>query len=295
MPRSEGCRRWCTQLPSNPERETVRLVRLFCYRILMGTRFQVSSCSMLRFTFLIPISAVSSTLPQYLPSLQRHGNARMVREGARGVIAGRTSRSQVNAVGDEPLRIGRFVTCSHGYDLCVVPSGGIGIELYPEVTGRKIARPNLYLERMPPVMHFGMHGAEAHTVPPPSDLVQPPQHLSPQSAVVCGALAIAGCRGKIVLLGVVLNGPAGRKFRGQARHAFPHPAQPPGGHAVVPAIIELRDHFLLQQRVHGFGLDAVPCRIIPVLESVADRPADLGRIGLRPPAIELGEIQTAVD
>jgi hypothetical protein len=35
-----------------------------------------------------------------------------------------------------------------------VLSAGIGIELYAEITGRKITPPNLYLEKMPPVMRF---------------------------------------------------------------------------------------------------------------------------------------------
>ena len=74
-----------------------------------------------------------------------------------------------------------------------------------------------------------MHGA-----PILAYVAQPLKHLSPRSAFVGGALAIAGGRGKIMLFGVVLNGPAGRKFRSQARHALANPRQPFGRRPFSP-------------------------------------------------------------
>jgi hypothetical protein len=61
------------------------------------------------------------------------------------------------------------------------------LELYAEITGRKITWPNLYLENMAPVACLSLHRPEVRRVPPPTDLVQPLEHLSTESAVVRGA------------------------------------------------------------------------------------------------------------
>src|ERR1700760_1348474 len=110
---------------------------------------------------------------------------------------------------------------------------------------------------MPSVTRFYMQAAEVQGVPSSSYLLQPSEHFSTQNTTVRGAMVIAGGRGKIMFFGIVLNGAACGKFRSEPRHALADTAQPPGRHTVFRSVIEVGDHLLLQQLIHGFGLDVV--------------------------------------
>ncbi len=109
------------------------------------------------------IRAISSTLPQYLVSLQRQSNVGMLRNNACGVIPGRAVRGDVGTIGDQSFGIG--IPCSHGYDFRALTCVRIGIEFYPEITSRKLSRPNLHLEKVPPVTRFYMDAPEVYGVP----------------------------------------------------------------------------------------------------------------------------------
>jgi hypothetical protein len=62
------------------------------------------------------------------------------------------------------------------------------MELYAEITGRKITWPNLYLENMAAVACLSLHRSEVHRVQPPTDLVQPLEHFGTESGVSRGAV-----------------------------------------------------------------------------------------------------------
>src|SRR5580658_959653 len=61
------------------------------------------------------------------------------------------------------------------------------------------------------------------------------------------------------------------------------------------AAVEFRYDLSLEESVEGFGFRRIPGRIVTVFEAVADGPAHLGRICLRPPAIEFREVHPAID
>src|ERR1035441_9149586 len=52
---------------------------------------------------------------------------------------------------------------------------------------------------------------------------------------------------------------------------------------------------MLQQVVQSFCLRGIPCRILSMFPAVADGPADFWGVRFRPPAVQLGKIQAAVD
>src|ERR1035437_6893362 len=52
---------------------------------------------------------------------------------------------------------------------------------------------------------------------------------------------------------------------------------------------------MLQQVVQSFCLRGIPCRIFSMFPAVADGPADFWGVRFRPPAVQLGKIQAAVD
>lgn len=60
------------------------------------------------------------------------------------------------------------------------------------------------------------------------------------------------------------------------------------------ARIKLRDDFLLQALVERVGFGGVPLGIISMFLSVAQRPPDIRAVGLGPPAIHFGEVETSV-
>ena len=95
--------------------------------------------------------------------------------------------------------------------------------------------------------------------------------------------------------GVVPDGSVGREFRGELSHTLAHACEPFARSPIAGPVVEFRDNFLLQQGVHSFGFGGIHGGIIAVVLAVTDCPTDLGRIGLRPPAIKLREIQPAID
>ncbi len=52
---------------------------------------------------------------------------------------------------------------------------------------------------------------------------------------------------------------------------------------------------MLQKGVQSLCLCGIPCRIVTMFLAVPDSPADFGRVGFRPPAIQLGKIQATID
>ena len=101
--------------------------------------------------------------------------------------------------------------------------------------------------------------------------------------------------GEVVLFGVIAHGAAGGEFGRKAGHAFPHAGQPRGRQTGGVARVEFGDHLLFEAQVECLGLGAVPRGIVAALLPVAERPADVGEVGLGPPAVQLGQIETAVD
>ncbi len=60
-----------------------------------------------------------------------------------------------------------------------------------------------------------------------------------------------------------------------------------GRDALLVPVVELGDHLALEHLVELGGFGSIPFRVIIVLPTVPQGPPQLGRVGFRPPAIEL--------
>src|SRR5690606_33999647 len=81
--------------------------------------------------------------------------------------------------------------------------------------------------------------------------------------------------------------------RREARQAGTDAGHPRPGNAVGIPVVELRDYLPFEEPEQLLGLGGVPARLA-VLAAVADRPAEFGRVGFRPPPVEFREVEPAV-
>ena len=98
-----------------------------------------------------------------------------------------------------------------------------------------------------------------------------------------------------MFLGVFAHGAIGGISWRQSRHAFAHPLDPRDRYAGLAPLVELRDDRLLEQIVEFVGVCCIPGEIQTMVQSVAERPSHLRRVGLRPPAVEFRQVDAAVD
>ena len=74
-----------------------------------------------------------------------------------------------------------------------------------------------------------------------------------------------------------------------------HHGDPAGGVAAAGAGVEERGDVVFEHAVEGGGFDGVAVFIVFVFLAIADGPAAVGGVALAPPAVEDGDIETAVD
>ena len=80
------------------------------------------------------------TLPKDLIGFEGHRSPWMIRHDAWGVVASRAACRDLGRVAYDSLCSGAPIGNSHGLDSGFAFSQGVGIELYPQVTKRKITR-----------------------------------------------------------------------------------------------------------------------------------------------------------
>src|SRR5262249_2070876 len=137
--------------------------------------------------------------------------------------------------------------------------------------------------------------AEADLAPVLRERPLPVDETDAPCAAIARALLIARGGGQVVALRVLAHGAICREARRERAHAAPHALDPSPRHAVGASPIALRDDLLLEDSVQVVGFRRVPGRIVSVLLAIAERPAHARLVRFRPPAVELGEIQSPVD
>ena len=125
-------------------------------------------------------------------------------------------------------------------------------------------------------MGFDAHGGEAHGVPLSSNGVLPREQLSAQCIFLRGAFGITRGRGQVVMFGVVAKRTSNRKLRRELSTYSRGYGSAIWTACLVVPLIEIWDYLPLQQGVHRFGFQGVPCGIFAMFLAVADGPSDLG-------------------
>ena len=97
-----------------------------------------------------------------------------------------------------------------------------------------------------------------------------------------------------MLLRVFTDGAIRGKRGRQPGHTLADARHPFRGQVRGVAIIELRDDLTFQQGVERFGFGRIPRWVVAVLVAIADGPTHVWRKRFCPPAVELGEVQSAV-
>ena len=143
---------------------------------------------------------------------------------------------------------------------------------------------------MPAVARLDFHRTKAHRVPMPVDVLSPVKQTHAKLAVLRCTLAVTRSGRQIVILCVFADGTGSREFRGEPRHALADASHPLGWDALFISLIELRDYLMFQQGIQSFSLCFIPCRIFAMFLAITNSPANFGRIGFRPPAVQLGKI-----
>ena len=143
----------------------------------------------------------------------------------------------------------------------------------------------------------GLHaqGAEARLRPVRGERLSPGDQFCAQFAALGRSGPVRGRRRHVVLLRVLADDPVGRESRREPRHTRAHLRDPASGQTLLVPRVEAGDHVALQQRIERLGLSDVPGGIVAMVLAVPERPPHLGRIGFGPPAVELREVQAAVD
>src|ERR1700758_1365805 len=98
-----------------------------------------------------------------------------------------------------------------------------------------------------------------------------------------------------MFLGVLADDSVGREHGSQPRHALAHADDPTERNASVVARVEFRNDFSFEQAIKSFSFRRVPTGIIAMLAPIADGPADFRRIPFRPPAVQFGKVEAAID
>src|ERR1043166_926334 len=124
-------------------------------------------------------------------------------------------------------------------------------------------------------------------MPPAGKPFRASQVLAAQASILQGA-------GPIAPRHIVVDHPVGVEEWSHGSNRRLHHRYPAARQTVLPAIMEQRHNFLLEQVVYGATLDVVLVHQVRVLLAGPNRPTIVARIAFAPPAVEDAQVQTAI-